>query len=566
MKPEKTKVKTPVNHQNQESISEPGLLNAIERFLGRNSRILLGLSVAICAIFGIMLFDGRLSFATDDATYINNAYNLIHHGSYPTFQGALYPFTLALLLSIFGMNLLIFKIFSLIFLLVQLWVLYKAMKNRVPNLVLFAGLFTVSFNAYILAYGSFTFSESFFMLIQALCLWSFFKLTDHLQHNTALKPNLKWWLIYGFCFFLLSISKNAAIICSGIALLYFLLRKEWKFAAYAILFFVLFRAPYEVIARAAYGNISSTQTEMMLRKDFHDPSKGAAGVGDYADRFLENWGQYISTHTFKMLNMRGSGVPTLFTMEKMEELRDPMEASGFYSLIFLLLFGAALFYSYKHNKNIFFLILYVCSMSFFTFIAVHTHWNQDRFMVIYLPFILGIFIYAMYAFSRAKSGSFFQPIAAVLAVILIIIQLGPTLKIAPKHFKYARKHLKGDEFYGYPQGIQNYAKACRWFGENVPADSGKILANRPVEGLVFAKTGRFVRLPKPLPTETDSAWAFVKKSDIRYVLIDESGLGNVTVFEHLLAKKYPQLNMPVYPKPIHIEGSMMQSRIIKLNY
>ncbi|RYD82624.1 MAG: hypothetical protein EOP53_03210 [Sphingobacteriales bacterium] len=564
MKPEKTKAQTGSAHiHHHNSIAEPGLLNAIERFLNRNSSILLGIALVLCALFAAMLFDGRLSFATDDATYINNAYNLIHHGTYPTFQGALYPFTLALLLSIFGMKLLLFKLFSLFFLLIQIFILYKALKNRVPNLVLFAGLFTVSFNAYILAYGSYTFSESFFMMIQAICLWAFFKLIDHLQQDSSLKTSLKWWLLYGFCFFLLSISKNAAVICSGIALVYFLARKEWKFAAFAIAFFLLFRVPYEVIARAVFGNISSTQTEMMLRKDFNDPSKGSADLGDFTDRFFENWGQYISTHTFKMLGLRGNGVPDLFTLEKMKELQTPMEASGFYSLIFILFFGAALYYSYKYNKYIFFLILYVCGMSFFTFIAVHTLWNQDRFMVIYLPFILAIFVYTMYAFSKSEKGKFFQPIAAILAIIFVLVQLVGTLKEAPKHSKFARKYMKGDEFYGYPQGLQNYTKACRWTGENLPADSGKILANRPVEGLVYGKRGMFVRIPKPVPTNADSALAFLKKSDVKYLMIDESNLGQIRAVAQVIATKYPE---KINPEPVHVEGTLEPTAIYKLNY
>lgn len=565
MKPEKTKAKTGSTaiHHDQNSIAEPGFINAVERFLDRNGKLLLGLSLALCALFGAMLFDGRLSFATDDATYINNAYNLIHHGTYPTFQGALYPFTLALLMSIFGMKLLVFKLFSLFFLLIQIWVLYKALKNRVPNLVLFAGLFTVSFNTYILAYGSSTFTEAFYMMMQSICLYVFFKLTDKLAENESFKANLKWWLLYGFVFFLLSISKNISLFVPGIVMLYFLLRKEWKYAGLAIAFFLLFKVPYELAARAIFGNTSSAQTEMLLRKDFNDSSKGTVEAGDLADRFFENWGQYISTHIFKMLNIRGDGEASLWTMEKMKELQNPIEPSGFLSLIFIILFAAALYYGYKYNRYIFFLVLYVSGICFLTFVGIHTHWNQDRYMVIFLPIIISIFVYAMYAFSKSEKGKLFQPITVIIAAILVLIQLGPTLKEAPKHSKFARKYMKGDEFYGYPQGIQNYAKACRWFGENVPADSGKILANRPVEGLVFGKAGRFVRVPKPLPKDADSALAFLKKSDIKYLLIDESRLGNAAAIAQLVAQKYPQ---SIIPQPIHTEGSMEPAAIYKLNY
>src|SRR5688500_10170003 len=107
-------------------------LSRVDDFLHRNRKFLLGLAMVAAAIFGLMLFDGRMSFATDDSTYLHNAVSLLQNGSYPTFQGSLYPMVLALVITIAGYKLLLLKFCSLIFLLLQIWVYYKAFRGRIP--------------------------------------------------------------------------------------------------------------------------------------------------------------------------------------------------------------------------------------------------------------------------------------------------------------------------------------------------------------------------------------------------------------------------------------------------
>ena len=46
-------------------------------------------------------------------------------------------------------------------------------------------------------------------------------------------------------------------------------------------------------------------------------------ISDYIDRFFGNYGNYFSVHIFKMLGLRGKGISSIFTMNKLQEIQDP---------------------------------------------------------------------------------------------------------------------------------------------------------------------------------------------------------------------------------------------------
>ncbi len=107
----------------------------IENFLSSRKTIFLGVCLGLTALLGFLLFDGRLSFATDDSTYILNALSFLKKGAYPNYQGALYPFFLALLIKLFGVKILVFKTFSMFCLLICNFLFYQAFKGRIPYFI-----------------------------------------------------------------------------------------------------------------------------------------------------------------------------------------------------------------------------------------------------------------------------------------------------------------------------------------------------------------------------------------------------------------------------------------------
>jgi hypothetical protein len=535
-----TKFNTPTARKAE---GKPDTLQLIEDFLIKRSRNIFIGCMALTAVFGLMLFDGRLSFATDDSTYVLNALAFLKNGSYPNFQGALYPFFLALVIKLFGTKVLLLKTCSFLFILLHNYIFYRAFKGRVPYLVLFSGLIIFSINAYILAYGSSTFSEAFFLVLQSLGFLTFFKLIDKLNsESSTIQSTIKYWLIFGFVLFLMSIAKNVAVFTIFGVLAYFLLGKEWKYALLAIVFFAVFKVPYEVAVRAKYGNIGAAQVELLMRKDFNDPSKGKVDAADLSERFFTNFGQYFSVHTFKVLGMRGSGVPAIWTFDKMNELREPlaMEPNALYAFIFILLFGLGAWQAYKHSPYMLYTVIYIATVTGVTFFALHTFWNQDRLIIIYVPLIFMVFCYGCYELIKSKNYSILKPIFPIVIAIILLIQLGTTLKQTSKNSKQFKAFTKGNAFYGYPLPVANYLQVCEWKGKNVH-DSLSTLAAKPVEGALFANGGSYIRMPD-FPKDMnspDTALDILKKRKVGYIIIDAFS-GSTSQLAQFIGVKYPQ--------------------------
>jgi hypothetical protein len=572
-------------------ISSGDFLTSVDNFLGRRKSFLSWLPLILTGVFGLMLFDGRMSFATDDSTYLHNAVSFLQNGTFPTFQGALYPIVLSIVIAVAGYKLLLLKLCSLIFLLIQVIIYYRAFRDRIPQFILFCGLFVVPFNAYILAYASSTFTECFFMLMQAICFWAFFRLIDRLSTvDNSLKNTWQHWLLFGFTFFLLSITKNVTIFAPGIVVLFFLLRKEWKYALFAIVAFLLFRGPYEVGGRAIFGNISSSQSERLMQRDAFDASQGKADAGDFVDRFFGNFGQYVSLHTFKLMGLRESGVPSLYTIEKVKETEERYKKAGKelmqetskqptsdeikeaeyesrhswgYTLMFLVLIGLALYHSYRSNKYLFFTLLYVGGISCLTFVAIQTSWNQDRYMVVFLPMIFSLLLYGLYMQGRVPKWKALQPIVVLLGVIVLLIQLGTTFSTGNKNMRYAKKHLGGDLYAGLIPLHQNYAKMAAYVGNNIP-DSVKTLASKPEEAFAYSGKLQFTRVPSKTDN-ADSLIAFFRKSNTQYMIVSvPSGMVADPLYKTYVVAQTLQKTSPAALQQLSVEGQVDQAVIFKL--
>ncbi|MCX6351698.1 MAG: hypothetical protein NTX03_07540 [Bacteroidetes bacterium] len=531
-----------------EQKTETDFFDKADAWLAPKSKLILVINLLLVFVFGGMLFDGRLSFATDDSTYIQNAVSFLKNNAFPSFQGPLYPFFLAVLIKFIGVKFLTFKFFSLIFLVLSNFFLFKALEKRVPYTILFLCLFVVPFNAYILAYGSSTFTEAMFMMFQSLAIWVFFGLMDKLKAtDNDIKSTILQWLALGFVFFLLSITRSVAIFAILAVIVFFLIHKQWKNASMATSSFLIFKGIYEVIVRSLYKDTSSKQAELLLRRDYNDPTKGSIDFGDLMDRFFENFGNYFSIHSFKMLGLRGKGIPSLFTFNKVQEIQNPdlkMESSMGYGILFVILFGAALFYAYKYNKYLFFIFLYVITLSFITFAALQSFWNQDRLMVIYLPFIFLAFVFGIYGFLKHRGMSFLAPISFGFGVLMLLLQFGTTATNLSKNSSYYKKYMKGDLYYGYPEQVSSFLKVASYGAKNIN-DTLRIACFKPIEAAAFTGEIKFTKIPKFTSGEPDSLLAMMRKSKAGYLLTDQFGPDLSPVIKNI-SIKYPNRIKELY--------------------
>ena len=123
------------------------LFDQVEVFLEKNRNIFLVLCILVTTLLCYLLFDARMSFATDDSEYVLMANNFVHYGGYPTYHGTMYPVFLGLLMKIFGLNVPVFKLFSGLFIIASVFFFYKAFKGKVPYIVLFTTVIYLSVNS-----------------------------------------------------------------------------------------------------------------------------------------------------------------------------------------------------------------------------------------------------------------------------------------------------------------------------------------------------------------------------------------------------------------------------------
>ena len=70
-------------------------LSKVDAFFANRWKIILGICCFFTLVFGMFLFDAKLSVGGDDSAYIMRAMNFLREGKFPSFQGALYPLFLS---------------------------------------------------------------------------------------------------------------------------------------------------------------------------------------------------------------------------------------------------------------------------------------------------------------------------------------------------------------------------------------------------------------------------------------------------------------------------------------
>ncbi len=103
-------------------------LHGLYAFVEKRQKVIFIATLVLASIVFYKLFDIRVNLAGDDTEYIVRAHNLITDGTYPTFQGALYPMFLSLLIILGGVNIVLMKIFSAFFYLVHILFFTKLLK------------------------------------------------------------------------------------------------------------------------------------------------------------------------------------------------------------------------------------------------------------------------------------------------------------------------------------------------------------------------------------------------------------------------------------------------------
>lgn len=487
--PKPKKQHTPLKNKPIQGVvnQTPGsdLLETLDRFFTKYSKLFFWIGFAFTLLFSLLLFDMRVSDGGDDSAYIVRAYEFIHSGTFPSFQGPLYPIILSFFVMIFGVNVSLLKLVSLLSLLGQYFFLHKAFNKRIPSSILYPALLTISVSTSLLYFSSQTYSESFFMFLQSLFLWLVFKfLIDPAQENKTLKETYKGYLWVGLISFAIIWTRNVGIGAAIALFGYLLLNFEWKKLLYSIGAVIITLLPFEILKKLLFhteGAQFSAQAEGLLLKDFYNPAKGTEDIAGLFHRFIDNSNLYLSKHFFVFLG---------FKPESLEGL-NPDQLPQINPLLTILIYGIVLFAFIaviKKNKYLFFTILYTGFMSVVTFFAVQKHWDQPRLIIPYFALLIVAIYTGFYYLLKIKWFKKLQ-IIYLLPFLIIFFALFPrAISKVERHSKTLQANLSGNRFYGMTPDWVNFIKMSEWVAQNIPEED-MVACRKPEISFVYSGRG-----------------------------------------------------------------------------
>ncbi len=538
-KKDKAQIKSSVSSKNPTARTavQLTLLDRLNNWFEKNDKKVFYTLLFLSTLFSLLLFDSKVSDGGDDSSYIERAWSFIHEGKFPYFQGPGYPLALSFFVKMFGLNVIALKFFSVACQFGFVWVTYLTFRKRIPYVVLFALISFISFNNFIQYYASQTFTESFFLFLQSICLYVTFKIIDAINNDSSLikgfQENYGKWLLFGFMFVLLAISKSIGFVAVGGVVLYFLFTRNYKQIVYAILMFLAFRFLYQIITTAEFGANTSNQLEMMLRKQLYKPQGGHEDFSGMIDRFFNNFDTYISLHIYRILN------PVYKHDYAITDIVPPL---AYITTVVLAVFT---FLSYKKNKFIFFSSIYLISLCGGIFLGVQAQNMQDRLIIIAMPLIFLVLFYGMY--ELVKKYSMLQTVFILFASIMLLVTIGKSTVLAKQNATALKKNLGGDVYYGFTPDWENFLKMSKYCADSLP-DSENVLSRKPSMSFIYGNGKKFIgQWDSPENPNADSVLMGWQKQNVKYVILPNLRM-NPKKNNGKIINNIHRMILPVYQK------------------
>jgi hypothetical protein len=516
----------------QKKISSPSsTYTSLNNYFIRNEKKAFLIFLLLGIILAVMSFNARISEAHDDALYIEAGHRYVAEfpNYYYTSNAPMYPMFLALLTLIFGTNLIAFKIFSLIFFIIGAVLYYKALDKKVPEILKFLVLAFLCINHLILYYASMTFSEPFYMVMQATFFYFFSKYNfGEDPIGTNIKVDWKKWAILGLLMMFLTLAKNILVFGIIAIAVYFFIRKEYRKMIFAMVSFGIFKALFEFTKSLVWGKSAiqySSQMSLLLNKDPYDASQGQEDIAGFIGRFIDNIGLYLGKRFYQIIGFMDENYSFTTRYEANGEVIEDTNKSVYVLALFII--GLTVYGLYtafrKKNDLIVFLILFAGIISGGTFVVLQSRWDQARFIMVHMPvFLLGIF-YGLYSFF--EKNSFNQKIFVAICLLIVGSMFLSSFKRASKNVPVVSRNIKGDIYYGYTPDWQNYLRCSAWCADSLSKESLVACRKAPMS-FVYGKGKTFFPIYSVIKKDTatqqshpDSALAYFNQNKVTHIMV-----------------------------------------------
>jgi len=478
------------------------LFGIMDGFLDQRLGWLIWVILGITFLFSLLLFDSRVSLSGDDSFYIIRAYDFIHSFKYPAFQGPLYPMVLSVFVLLFGISLVPLKVLSLIFIIGFMYLFFLAFRSRIPSTLLVITLLAMSVNSFVLYYASQTYNEAFYLFIQIVVVFVFFRGFIDNKPELSFKEDLNRHFILALSLLSLTLTKNAGYSAVIAVLGYFLLNGQWKNILYSVAAFAIVMIVFQGIKYMLWsdgGLQFSTQGSSLMNKDYYNPQAGKEDLAGFLSRLIDNSKLYLSKHFVSMLGLK--------------KVAPMMPVSSMVTILIYLFSLGSLVITYKKNKYLFFTGLLTGAFLLISFVILQTKWDQNRLIIPAIPMLLLMIFSLIYYVSSIREYKLLQFIVPVLALLVFFQSLTVTAVTVKEN------QMVSGRYGGLTPDWKNYLKASEWAASNLP-DEAIVACRKPSISFIYGKGRNFYGIMQ-LPTySTDAFLNKWSKADSSFVLFN----------------------------------------------
>lgn len=452
------------------------LITLLDAFFGNRQNLFFYIALVLIVLFGIYLFDVKISTGGDDSTYLVNAKRFIDGENFPSHLGAGYPLFIAIPMALFGVNVVAFKILSFLFVIGSLVLLFHGFKNRVSTSVLILLTLFISVNSQILYYASQTYSEALYMLLQAACFFIIFRLYDKLKNNNNYLNLWKLWLLYGFVAFYLGVTRMVGYGMMLAIAVFFLTDRNWKASVYSVASFMVFFIPYTLYKKIFWSASQAGRVGNVFYKNVYNKAAGKEDFAGMISRYFDNMEQYLSKHFMIILGLQKD---------------TSTDKSMFWAIVVVALFILSLYYAFKKQHKIMMILgLYLGAAINITFIALQQSWDQQRLILIYVPLIVLFSSYGLLELSKEKGMRFIQFVLIIFLSVIVLKSLGSSINKAQVNKRILAKNMNGNKYYGFTPDWIHFLQMSEWTAKNLP-DEAYVGSRKPSMSFIYGKGKSF---------------------------------------------------------------------------
>jgi|GEM_PF-297987 len=579
----KTKTGNPLASASKPAANKEGTTGIFaildKHFSAHYTRYMWGFTI-FALLMALGSFQGKMSIANDDALYVVAGYRM---GQDPvanpyTFTAPLYIMLLALLTSVFGLNLLVLKIVSLICYVGSVPLFFRAFRDKVPATIVMCSMFLFTTNWLLLEYASYTFTEAFFLLLFA---WLFVQYSRHLDLEDREPFGRKLILslvLLGFITMLITTTRNVSVVVIPVIIFLFFIRRKFKEGLVYGVSLGVFAGLRELIFRLIWGdklNQYKGQGSRIMYKDYYSDAPGKEDLAGLLVRFKTNCAFY--TERF---------LETLGFIDPYSAIKPGTYGTAAFIFAALLIAGLV-FALLRRNRMVQFAAFFVLSLLGATFVALQTSWAQHRFIAIYVHLIAITILFFLYTVSSRRSVNLMQVFVLLLFAVTGISSFISALTRLNENIPVAIANLQGDKYKGYTPDWQNFLKAGEWCARNLPPDAVVASRKEPMSYLYSGGRDFFAIYKIPADSVTGNP---IQDADamVEYLRNVPSGTFKGKSVEYFmlaqlrldLKRKIPgrfinTVHNTLYPieakypgclKPVHTEGKDEITQIVKLDY